>query len=66
MTHRIATASVSIATTPIFVLDAEALQTPNAFIITEPTVDAEETGEAYRPRTLESRSRRAKRLAGRR
>ena len=65
MTNRIETASASTATTPVFVFDAETIQTPNAFIITEPTVETDEAPETYRPRTLESRRRRAKRRAGR-
>ena len=65
MTNRIETASTSTATAPVFVFDVETIQTPNAFIITEPTVEADETVETYRPRTSERRRRRAKRLAGR-
>ena len=65
MTTRIEAASTSIATTPVFVFDAETIQTPNAFIITEPALETDEAPETDRPRTLESRRRRAKRRAGR-
>lgn len=65
MTTRIETASASNATTPVFVFDAGTIQTPNAFIITEPALETDEASETYRPRLLESRRRRAKRRAGR-
>jgi len=52
--------------TAVFTFAQQALNAPNAVTLIAPSIESNEAPEAYRPRTLESRRRRAKRLAGRR
>jgi hypothetical protein len=66
MTNLINTAQTNAVATAVFTFAQQALNAPNAVTLIAPSIESNEAPEAYRPRTLDSRRRRAKRLAGRR
>jgi hypothetical protein len=66
MTNLINTAQTDAVATAVFTFAQQALNAPNVVTLIAPSVESEEAPEAYRPRTLENRRRRAQRLAGRR
>ena len=66
MTNLINTQQTDAVATAVFTFAQQALNTPNAVTVIAPSIESDEATEADRPRTLENRRRRAKRLAGRR
>ena len=66
MTNLTNTTQTNAVATAVFTFAQQALNAPNAVTLIAPSIESNEAPEAYRPRTLESRRRRAKRLAGRR